>query len=145
MNSLTIQLWTQGHRHRRAMHLAGTTLTEEQAGAKAEHASFLQVGSLWIQERAIDNMSNWSLIHKLTTELILETIVLRQNDLITFSNCMGTLYLLSSAKEYYGMIRGLGGVKTIMSLLLRQFPKEVGGEISQKTRAQTHNHLRFGD
>ena len=90
-------------------------------------------------------MSNWSLIHKLATELILETIVLRQNDLITFSNCMGTLYLLSSAKEYYGMIRGLGGVKTIMSLLLRQFPKEVGGEISQKIRAQTHNHLRFGD
>jgi len=56
---------------------------------------------------------------------------------------MGTLYLLSSAEETSGKIQGLGGVETIMSLLPRQFPDEVGREISQITRTQTNNHLRF--
>jgi hypothetical protein len=65
--------------------------TEEQAGLMAEHASFLQVGSIWILEMAIDSMSNWSLLNKLTTELILVTMVLRKDDPITSSNCMGTL------------------------------------------------------
>ena len=163
MNSLTPQLWTQGHRHRRAMHIAGTTFdseealqsiqltaevmkehfpqlsrlqltsplprsrTEEQAGLMAEHASFLQVGSIWILEMAIDSMSNWSLLNKLTTELILVTMVLRKDDPITSSNCMGTLYLplVNSAEEICGKIRGLEGVETIISLLPRQFPEEV--------------------
>jgi len=74
---------------------------------------------------AIDSMSNWSLINQLTTELILVTIAHRQDDPITFSICMGTLYLLSSTGEVGGKIRGLGGVETIMSLLPRQLPVEV--------------------
>jgi len=97
--------------------------TEEQAGVMAEHASFLQVGSHWVREMATDNMSNWSLLNNLTTELILTTMTRRPDDPITFSNYMGTLDLLSSAEEYCGKVRGLGGVETIMSLLPRQFPK----------------------
>jgi len=92
---------------------------------------------------AIDNMSNWSLLNKLITELILATMALRQDDPITSSDCMGTLYLLSAAVEYCGKIRGLGRAEKRMSLLPRQFPKEVGGKISEKTRAQTNNHYRF--
>jgi len=117
--------------------------TEEHAGLMAEHASFLQVGSIWLREMAIDSMSNWSLLHQLTTELILVTMAHRQDDPITFSNCMDTLYLLSSTGEVGGKIRGLGGVDTIMSLLPRQFPVEVGEEVPQRTWTQTNNHLRF--
>ena len=40
----------------------------------ADSASFLQTGSTWIRELAIDNMSNWSRISLLTTELILNTM-----------------------------------------------------------------------
>jgi len=119
------------------------TRTEEQAGVMAGHAIFLQVGSIWIREMAIYNMSNWSLLNKLTTKLILATMALRKDDPITFKNCMGTLCLLSSAEEICGKIRGLGGVEKIMSLLPRQFPEEVGREISQTTRTQTNNHFRF--
>jgi len=53
---------------------------------------------------AIQSMSNWSLLNKLTTELILVAMVLRQDDPITSSNCMGTLYLLSPAEEIGGKI-----------------------------------------
>ena len=40
----------------------------------ADRASFLQTGSNWIGVLAIDNMSNWSRISLLTTELILNTM-----------------------------------------------------------------------
>ena len=95
---------------------------EEKTGPMAEHRSFLQTGSLWLQEIAIDSMSNWSFLNKLTTELILETMVLMQDDPITCSNCMGTLYLLSSEEKICGKITGLGGVGKIVDLLPRQFP-----------------------
>ena len=36
--------------------------TKELEGIVAEGASFLQIGSSWLRELAIDNMSNWSLI-----------------------------------------------------------------------------------
>ena len=39
-----------------------------------ERAGFLQTGSSWIRVLAIDNMSNWSRISLLTTELILNTM-----------------------------------------------------------------------
>ena len=96
--------------------------TEEQEGFMAESASVLQVSSIWLRELAIDNMSNWSLINQLTTELTLNTMAHRQDDLITFSNCMGTLYLLSSTDDLIGKIRGLAGVRKLMNLLPRQFP-----------------------
>jgi len=76
----------------------------------ADSASFLQTRSNWIRELAIDNMSNWSRISQLTTELILDTLAHRQDDPITFGNCIQTLYLLSSTTETGGKIRDLGGV-----------------------------------
>jgi len=88
-------------------------------------------------------MSNWSLLKKMTTELILETMVLMQDDLITCSNCMGTLYMLSSVEGICGKMRGLRGEETILNLLSRQFQEEDGRKISQTTQTQTNNHLRF--
>jgi len=88
----------------------------------ADSASFLQTGSNWLRELAIDNMSNWSRISQLTTELILNTMAHRQDDPITFGNCIHILCLLSSTEETGGKIRGLGGAEKIMTLLQRQFP-----------------------
>ena len=65
----------------------------------AESASFLQTGSSWLRELTIDNMSNWSLINQLTTELTLNIMAHRQDDPITLGNCMSTLCLLSSTNE----------------------------------------------
>jgi len=80
----------------------------------ADSASFLQTGSNWIRELAIDNMSNWSRSSQRTTELILDTLAHRQDDPITFGNCIHTLCLLSSTTETGGKIRDLGGVEKII-------------------------------
>jgi len=114
---------------------------EERAGPMAEHRSFLQTGSLWLRELAIESMSNWNLLNKLTTELILETMVLMQDDPVTCSNCMCTLYLLSSEENICGNIRGLGGVEKVLDLLPRQFPDGNERETPQEKRTQPNNYL----
>jgi len=96
----------------------------------AESASFLQTGSSWLRELTIDNMSNWSLISQLTIELILNTMAHRQDDPITFGNCIHTLCLLSSTEEIGGKIRGLGGAGKIINLLPRQFSEKRGEDTS---------------
>jgi len=156
MNSLTPKVWAQGHRQSKTLHSAGASfnpvetalliqltaevmqrhfdqsslqhtcrLTEKNI---ADSASFLLTGSNWLRELAIDNMSNWSRISQLTTERILNTMAHRQDDPITFGNCIHTLCLLSSTEETGGKIRGLGGEK-IMKLLPRQFPDKRGEAI----------------
>jgi len=109
----------------------------------AESASFLQTGSNWLRELTIDNMSNWSLISQLTTELILNTMAHRQDDPIPFGNCIHTLCLLSSTEETGGKIRGLGGAEKFMKLLPRQFPDTRGEAIPQSTCTLNNNNLRF--
>jgi len=65
----------------------------------AESAAFLQTGSSWLRELTIDNVSNWSLINQLTTELILIVMTHRRDDPITLGNCIHTLCLLRSTDE----------------------------------------------
>jgi len=67
----------------------------------------------------------------------------RQDDPITFGNCMHTLCLLSSTEETGGKIRGLGGAGKIMKLLPRQFPDKRGEAIPQSTCTLNNNNLRF--
>jgi len=55
-------------------------------GIRAESAT----GSSWLRELTIDNMSNWSLINQLTTELTSNILAHRQDDPITLGNCMTT-------------------------------------------------------
>jgi len=131
-NSLTRKAWAQGERQRKILHTAGASskpveiarliqltvevmqrhyaqsslhdicrLTEKNI---ADSSSYLQTGKNWIRELAIDNMSNWSRISLLTTELILNTMAHRQDDHITFGNCIHTLCLLSSTEETGGKI-----------------------------------------
>jgi len=171
MNSLTPKVWAQGHQQRKTLHTAGASfnpvettlliqLTAEvmqrhfdQSSLQrtcrlsenniAESASFLQTGSNWLRELAIDNMSNWSCISQLTTELILNTMAHRQDNPITFGNCMHTLCLLSSTEETGSKIRGLRGAEKNMKLLLRQFPDKRGEAIPQSTCTLNNNNLRF--
>jgi len=60
-------------------------------GIIEESVSFLQTGSSWLRELTIDNVCNWSLIDQLTTELILNVMAHRQDDLITLGNCVHIL------------------------------------------------------
>jgi len=150
-NSLTSKVWAHGHRQSKILLTTGASfnsvetariiqLTAEvmqrlyaQSSLQytcritekniAGSASVLQTGSNWIRELVIDNMSNLSRVSQLTTELILNTMAHRQDDPITFGNCIHTLCLLSSTEETGGQIRGLGGAKKIIQLLPRQFPK----------------------
>jgi len=112
-------------------------------GIMAESASFLQTGSSWLRELTIDNMSNWSLISQLTTELLLNIMAHRQDDPITLGNCMHTLCLLSSTEETGGKIRGIGGDGKIMKLLPRQFSEKRGEDASQSTWTLNNHNLRF--
>jgi len=91
----------------------------------------------------MDNMSNWSLISQLTIELILNTMVLRQEDPITFGNCIHILYLLSSIEEIGGKIRGLGGAEKNIKLLPRQFSEKRGEDTTQSTCNVNNNNLCF--
>ena len=144
-NSLTPKVWAHGHRQRKILLTAGgsfnsvetTRLIQLTAEVMQRHcaqsslrytcriigkniadsASFLQTGSNWIRELAIDNMSNWSRISQLTTEHILNTMAHRQDDPNTFGHCIHILCLLSSTEETGGRIRDLGGVDKIMKLL----------------------------
>jgi len=67
----------------------------------------------------------------------------RQDDPITFGNCIHILCLLSSTEETGGKIRGLGGAGKIMKLLPGQFPDKRGEAIPQSTCTLHNNNLRF--
>jgi len=119
LNSLSPKVWAQGYRQRKAMHTAGAIFIPEETlqliyltaevmhryfrqisaqhayhpseGIIEESVSFLQTGSSWLRELTIDNVCNWSLIDQLTTELILNVMAHRQDDLITLGNCVHIL------------------------------------------------------
>ena len=79
-------------------------------------ACFLQTSSAWLRDLTTDNMSNWSRISLLTTEIILNTMAHRQDDPITYGNCIHVLCLLSSDERTGSRIRDLGGRDKIMNL-----------------------------
>ena len=91
----------------------------------------------------IDNVCNWSLINQLTTELILNVVIHRQDDPTTLGNRVHILCLLSSTNEFGRKIRGLEGVKKIIKLLPRQFPGKKGEDASYGTWTQSNNNLRL--
>ena len=108
-----------------------------------ERARFLQTGSTWLRVLAIDNMSNWSRISILTTELILNTMAQRQDDPTTYGNCIHTLCLLSSNEENGNRVRDIGGVDKIMILLPKQFPEKREEAIPLHTPSLFNSNLRF--
>ena len=92
-NSLCTRVWAKGHSQRMIMHSAGASFNPVESAQLIqlaaevmrhcaqssyhdleERARFLQTGSTWLRELAIDNMSNWSRISLLTTETILNTM-----------------------------------------------------------------------
>jgi len=131
-NSLCTRVWAKGHSQRMIMHSAGESLNPGESAQLTqlaaevmshyvqssshdqheleERARFLQTGSTWLRDLAIDNMSNWSRISLLATEIILNTMAHRQDDPITYGNCIHVLCLLSSTERTGSRIRDLGGV-----------------------------------
>jgi len=122
-NYLCTRVWAKGHSQRIIMHSAGASLNPVESAQLIqlaaevmrhcaqssyhdleERARFLQTGSTWLRELAMDNMSNWSRISLLTTEIILNTMAHRQDDPTTFGNCIHILCLLSLTEETGGRI-----------------------------------------
>ena len=171
MHSPSPKVWAQGYHQRKALHIAGASFNPVETALLiqltaevmqrhfaqsslhytccltgkniADSASFLQTGSNWLRELAIDNMSTWSRISQLTTELILNTMAHRQDDPITFGNCIHILCLLRSTEETGGKIRGLGGAEKIMKLFPRQFPDKRGEAIPQNICTLQNSYLSF--
>jgi len=164
-NRLDPRVWAKGHSQRMITRAAGeslnpgesaqlTQLTTEVTSyyvhcAVHDHqememkASFLQTGSTWLRDLAINNMSNWSRMSLLTTEIILNTMAFTQDDPITYGNCIHVLSLLSSDERTGSRIRDLGGMDEIMDFLPKQFP-EKRGEVTQLQTSTLHNsNLRF--
>jgi len=166
---LTPKVWAQGHRQRKALHAAGANygliesarllllteavihgnlpynpfpflcrLTDKQ---KIYRESFVPTGSAWIKELAINEVSNWSRISHLCTELLLLTLTHMQDDPIIFGNCIHTLCLLSSTTETGGKIRDLEGTDVILKLLPRQFPEKRGETTPQKSLTLYNHNL----
>jgi len=100
-------------------------------------------GSHWIRELAINEMSNWSRISLLCTQLLLKTLTHMQDEPITFGNCIHTLCLLSSSAETGGKIRDLKGVDIIMKLLPRQFPEKRGEATPHESLTLYNKNLRL--
>ena len=108
-----------------------------------ERARFLQTGSTWLRDLAIDNMSIWSRISLLATEIILNTMAHRQDDPLTYGNCIHVLCLLSSTERTGSRIRDLGGVDKIMNFLQKQFSEIRGEATPLHTRTLHNSNLRF--
>jgi hypothetical protein len=72
--------------------------------------SFLQTGSAWLRDLAVNNMSNWSRISLLSTDIILNTMAFTQDDPITYGNCIHVLCLLSLEERTGRMIRDQEGM-----------------------------------
>jgi len=165
---LTPKVWAQGHRQRKALHVAGANyspiesarllllteavihgnlpynpfpflcrLTDKQ---KTYRESFSPTGSAWIKELAMNEISNWSRISHLCTELLLQTLTHMQDDPIIFGNCIHTLCLLSSIAETGGRIRDLEGTDVILKLFPRQFPEKRKETIPQKSLSLYNNN-----
>jgi len=111
--------------------------------SKKESVSFLQTGSSWLKEITIDSICNWSLIHQLTTELIMNIVTHSQEDPTTLGNRIRLLGLLSSTDEYGRKISGLGGVEKIITILPRPFPKKKGDHALYSSWTQINVNLRL--
>jgi len=115
LNSLFPQIWTQGYRQRKAMYTAGVRFHPEESleliypaaevmqrhfsqvstqrayhpeASKKESVSFLQTGSSWLKDITIDSICNWSLIHQLTSELLMNIMTHSQEDPTPLGNCI---------------------------------------------------------
>ena len=88
-------------------------------------------------------MSNWSRISLLATEIILNTMAHRQDDPITYGNCIHVLCLLSSTERTGSRIRDLGGVDKIMNFLPKQFSEIRGEAIPLHTRTLQRDNVVY--
>ena len=164
-NRLCPRVWAKGHSQRMIMHAAGESLNPGESAQLTQlttegmsyyvncsvqdhqeremKASFLQTGSTWLRDLAINNMSNWSRISLLTTDIILNTMAFTQDNPITQGNCIHVLCLLSSDERTRSKIRDLGGIDEIMDFLPKQFP-EKRVEVNPLHTSTLHNsNLRF--
>jgi len=105
--------------------------------------SFLQTGSAWLRDLAVDNMRNRSRISLLSTDIILNTMAFSQDDPITYGNCIHVLCQLSSEEKTSRMIRDEEGIDEIIDYLPKQFPGK-RGEVNPLHTSTLHNkNLRF--
>ena len=105
--------------------------------------SFLQTGSAWLRDLAVNNMSNWSRISLLSTDIILNTMAFSQDDPITYGNCIHVLCLLCSEEKTSRMIREDEGIDEIIDYLPKQFPEKRGEANPLHTSTLHNSNLRF--
>jgi len=119
-------------------HYADWSVHDHQEGER--RVSFLQTGSAWLRDLAVNNMSNWSCIG---TDTIRNTMAFSQDDPITYGNCVHVLCLLCSEEKTSRMIREDEGIDEIIDYLPEQFPGK-RGEVNPSHTFTLHNkNLRF--
>jgi len=102
--------------------------------------SFIQTGSAWLRDLAVNNMRNWSGI---STDTIRNALAFSFDDSITYGNCVHVLCLLCSEGKTSRIIREDNGIDEIIDYLPAQFPGE-RREVNPSHTFTLHNtNLRF--
>jgi len=83
--------------------------------------SFIQTGSAWLRDLAVNNMRNWGGI---STDTIRNALAFSFDDSITYGNCIHVLCLLCSEEKTSRIIREDKGIEEIIDYLPAQFPGE---------------------
>jgi len=102
-------------------HYADWSANDHQEGER--RVSFLQTGSTWLRDLAVNNTSNWRCIG---TDNIRNTMAFSCDDPITYGNCVHVLCLLCSEEKTSRMIREDTGIDEIIDYLPIQFPGNRG-------------------
>ena len=83
-------------------HYADCSVHDHQEGERRD--SFIQTGSAWLRDLAVNNMSNWSCIG---TDTIRNAMAFSYDDPITYGNCVHVLCLLCSEEKTSQSVRAL--------------------------------------
>jgi hypothetical protein len=119
-------------------HYADWLVNDHKDGER--RVSFLQTGSAWLRDLAVNNMSNWSYIG---IDTIRNTMAFSRDDPITYGNCVHVLCLLCSEEKTSRMIREDKGIDEIIDYLPIQFPGKRGEVNPSHTFSWYNKHLRF--
>jgi hypothetical protein len=150
-NRLNPGVWAKGHSQRMRMLTAGealnpgesaqlTQLTTEVMTYYANRSvkdhqeserrdSFIQTGSAWLRDLAVNNMRNWSGI---STDTIRNALAFSFDDSIAYGNCVHVLCLLCSEGKTSRIIREDNGIDELLTTY-RHNSRENGGRSTHHT------------
>ena len=119
-------------------HYADWSANDHQEGER--RVSFLQTGSTWLRDLAVNNTSNWRCID---TDNIRNTMAFSRDDPITYGNCVHVLCLLCSEEKTSRMIWENTGIDEIIDYLPIQFPGNRGEANPSHTFTLYNKNLLF--